>query len=639
MPNLIEIIFRGKNEVGPAAKDVQESLGGVQEAAKKTSSAFDTAMGVLAAQHIQMFSDALSGFMTGAIQEAGAAQDNMAQLEAVLKSTGGAAGITADAAMDLAGSLSEMTRFEDDAILSGENLLLTFTNIGKDIFPQATQAMLDMSQSLGQDLKSSAIQLGKALNDPIAGVTALSRVGVTFTKSQKDMIKAMVESGDVMGAQKLILQELQKEFGGSAEAAGKTFAGSLDRLRNAFGNFQETIGTALTQNEDFQKLLDKLITLVNDTATAFANLPPEVQTAIVGFIGAVAILGKIAPALISAKVLLGTFGKTAADAGTAAAGMGTKASLGSKLGIAGLVAFAGYLQGAALNAVTKWAAGVGMKAHQALGIEFPGELKKLEDAIVTKGPFSAATWQQAMVTVQSGLSGMQTMLASLVPMWQANWQQTQADLGAWATNTATAVSTWATNTATTVGTWITGMTTSFSTWATQAVLSMSTWESQALSDLNTWINQTVSAIGNWASQMITKASTVGRGIVQGIWNGIQSGWEWLKSNISASMDSLLAWVKAQLGISSPSKLFAEAVGLPIAQGIGQGFQRGMGAVGPGMGAALQPAPAFAGMGGLRGAAQFTVNGRFYSPITANERRLIGQDMRRTGEQLLDEVFK
>jgi hypothetical protein len=71
---------------------------------------------------------------------------------------------------------------------------------------------------LGTDLKGSAVQLGKALNDPIAGVGALSRVGVTFTETQKDMIKTMVEAGNVAGAQTLILDELGKEFGGSAKA-------------------------------------------------------------------------------------------------------------------------------------------------------------------------------------------------------------------------------------------------------------------------------------------------------------------------------------------------------------------------------------------------------------------------------------
>lgn len=203
---------------------------------------------------------ALGGGLGVALSEAMGAQEIMTQLDAVLKSTGGAAGVTADMATGLADSLSAVTKFEDDAILAGENMLLTFTNISKDIFPLTTQTMLDMSQAMGQDLQSSAIQVGKALNDPIAGVGALSRVGVQFTEQQKEQIKAMVEAGDVAGAQKMILSELQKEFGGSAEAAGGTFAGQLERLKNTFGNVAESIGTALLPS--VQTLADKFLGFV-----------------------------------------------------------------------------------------------------------------------------------------------------------------------------------------------------------------------------------------------------------------------------------------------------------------------------------------------------------------------------------------
>lgn len=147
--------------------------------------------------------------------------------------------------IDLAAELQNVTRYSDEETLSAENLLLTFTNIKNDVFPQATRLVQDMSTALGQDLKSSAIQLGKALQDPVNGITALKRVGVNFTDAQKDMIKSMVAAGNVAGAQKVILKELATEFGGSAVAAGKTFAGQMDILKNKFNDFQEKVGTAL----------------------------------------------------------------------------------------------------------------------------------------------------------------------------------------------------------------------------------------------------------------------------------------------------------------------------------------------------------------------------------------------------------
>jgi len=137
------------------------------------------------------------------------AEKIQAALNAVLLSTKGASGMTAESVNDLATALQNVTMFEDDAIVEGENMLLTFTGIGKDVFPDATEAMLDMSQALGQDMKGSAIQLGKALNDPIAGATALRKVGVALTDAQEEQIKAFVASGDVMSAQESHPQRIE----------------------------------------------------------------------------------------------------------------------------------------------------------------------------------------------------------------------------------------------------------------------------------------------------------------------------------------------------------------------------------------------------------------------------------------------
>lgn len=212
---------------------------------------------------------ALAGGLAASVKAAADAEEGQAALAAVLASTGGKAGVTAQMANELAASLQNVTRFEDDTILAGENLLLTFTNIGADVFPQATETMLNMAQAMGGDVKSAAIQLGKAINDPTKGMTALTRVGVTFTEQQKEQIKALQESGDLMGAQKIILAELETEFGGAARAAGNTFAGKLDILQNKFGDIMETIGGAL-------------IPVLTEVATVLADVlgSPEVQAAI-----------------------------------------------------------------------------------------------------------------------------------------------------------------------------------------------------------------------------------------------------------------------------------------------------------------------------------------------------------------------
>lgn len=173
-----------------------------------------------------------------------------------IRSTGKAAGLTAGQVGKLAERLSGLAHVDDDVIQGGANMLLTFTkirNVGPDrIFDQATAAAIDLAAAMNDGevsasgLESASIQVGKALNDPIRGVTALQRVGVSFTAQQKEQIKTMVEAGDVVGAQKLILAELRTEFGGTAAAA----ADADDKFRVWAGNVKERLGAALLDLKD-----------------------------------------------------------------------------------------------------------------------------------------------------------------------------------------------------------------------------------------------------------------------------------------------------------------------------------------------------------------------------------------------------
>lgn len=236
--NPLEIVIKGDvNDALDKIGGVKGALGGLGNVAK---GALTVGLGAAA-----LGVGALAAEFAVATKSAMEAQDVEAKLAAVLKSTKGAAGLTATEIKKMATSLQAQTKFGDEAILSGQNLLLTFTGIGKEVFPQATKTMLDMSEALGQDMKSSALQLGKALNDPVQGVSALSRVGVSFTDQQKEQIKTLVESGNKLKAQKIILAELKTEFGGAAKAAGDTFGGKIAQLENIIDDVHEKIGTAL----------------------------------------------------------------------------------------------------------------------------------------------------------------------------------------------------------------------------------------------------------------------------------------------------------------------------------------------------------------------------------------------------------
>jgi len=171
-----------------------------------------------------------------------------AQLEQRIKSTGGAAGLTAHELKQMASELQNTTNIGDEATISAQAMLLSFTNIGKDTFPRATKSVLDVATAMNsgatpsaEQLKNTSIQLGKALNDPLLGLSALTRVGVSFSEQQKEQIKGFVKSGETAKAQAMILGELEKKFGGSAEAAREADGGS-QALSNSFGDMQEQIG-------------------------------------------------------------------------------------------------------------------------------------------------------------------------------------------------------------------------------------------------------------------------------------------------------------------------------------------------------------------------------------------------------------
>ena len=172
------------------------------------------------------------------------------RISQALDSTGYAAGITADEILKLNTVLEESTAIAETYISNSSAILLTFTNISKGIFEETQKAVLDMTVAMNQGkvsletLKSTSIQVGKALNNPIKGINALARNGVKFTSQQKTQIKTLLLQNDIMGAQKIILSELKKEFGGQSEI--KDFSFTLREFGKELGNLSKDIGGALS---------------------------------------------------------------------------------------------------------------------------------------------------------------------------------------------------------------------------------------------------------------------------------------------------------------------------------------------------------------------------------------------------------
>jgi hypothetical protein len=217
-------------------------------------------------------------------------QKAIAQVEAGLKSTGEAVGFTSKQLQQMAADLQKRTLFGDEEILKDATAqLLTFTNIAGEQFERTQVAALNLATRLDGDLKSASIQLGKALNDPIANLSALSRSGIQFSEEQKKVIKSLAQTNRLAEAQTIILDELEKQYGGSAEAAAKAGAGGLKQLQNRLGDTMEEIGKQLLP------IVIKLADKINNLLTAFSKLSQETKETALGI---TLLVGAAGPMLI-----------------------------------------------------------------------------------------------------------------------------------------------------------------------------------------------------------------------------------------------------------------------------------------------------------------------------------------------------
>lgn len=264
----------GLDNLARKAKRADRELGGLSGAARRAGSAIGgigkgATLGGLGALTAGV--GALSVGLLQGFRDAASMQTMLAKTNAVIASTSGVANVSAASVLKMSDQLESLSMMDQEAILNGQNLLLTFTNIrngvgqANHIFDQATVAMVNLATALGSDPQSAAIQLGKALNDPVKGLTALGRAGVQFSTAQKDQIKSLVAAGKTMDAQKVILKELEVQFGGAAKAAGSGFEGAMFRAKDALGDLFRDVATPLLPG--FTERIEGLSTYLTNTAT------------------------------------------------------------------------------------------------------------------------------------------------------------------------------------------------------------------------------------------------------------------------------------------------------------------------------------------------------------------------------------
>lgn len=214
-----------------------------------------------------------------------AAEKAQAQLAAVLESTGQAAGQSAESLNAMALEMSRATTYSTDAINNAQTRLLSYTGVVGEQFPKAMQAVVDMSARMGMSLEQSAETIGRALDIPSQGLTALTRQGFRFTDAQKELVKQLEETGKTAEAQEIILSALESSYGGAAEAARNTFGGAMVALKNE-------INLLTTGDEGSMDALKDAVNGVIDVLRSDA-----VKSAFAGFTTGLGYLAKMATAV------------------------------------------------------------------------------------------------------------------------------------------------------------------------------------------------------------------------------------------------------------------------------------------------------------------------------------------------------
>ena len=273
----------GLNKVGRAANDASggtKALSGGLRQAATNAAAFEGPLGGVSGRLGAMSSLlgsvnpamvglglAVSGvtiFMSSAIKE----QDQFAlrnkKQEALLRSTGFAAGFAAHELDAMAKSVALNTLASVEGIKDTQNVLLSFKGISEESFRSAITLSQDMAAVMGGDSKSAALQLGKALESPTDGISALKRAGVSFSQAEKDMIRDMEESGRVAEAQTFILATLTNQIGGAgaAEADG-TLAGAVDTLSQRWQQLKVTVAEDSGAGTGMKRLANGMADIVD----------------------------------------------------------------------------------------------------------------------------------------------------------------------------------------------------------------------------------------------------------------------------------------------------------------------------------------------------------------------------------------
>ena len=178
-------------------------------------------------------------------------------------------------------------------------------------------------------------------------------------------------------------------------------------------------------------------------------------------------------------------------------------------------------------------------------------------------------------------------LVTNVPIWIENvvtfFSQLPGKIWTWLVETFNKVTTWGSN-----------MLNKAKETGTNFINNIINWVKKLPGKFSSWLNDTISKVASFASDLGQRASqagknmvdniinavknlpsqmaSIGKNIVEGVWNGITGMGSWLIDKVSSFFSGIVDGAKKALGIHSPSRVMRDQVGKYMAQGVGVGFE-------------------------------------------------------------------
>lgn len=273
------------------ATDAIDGLGQSADGAAGNTASLTSALGGLDASGVAAAAGigsasvgvvALGAGLVTAIQSAGEASGILAVTTQTIENMGSSSGVTIEGVQALATQLQQTAGVSDEATLAAAGLIARFGTLnnrvgeGNDIFDRTLLVGADVARVLGTDITSAAELLGKAVANPEVGVSRLARRFPQLTEEVQNNIVALQQSGDLLGAQRLLLDTLSGSVEGTAAAYGESLAGQIDITTESLGELAEAIGGALAPS--VVDLTSDLTSLFDSGSAAVAWADETIQS-------------------------------------------------------------------------------------------------------------------------------------------------------------------------------------------------------------------------------------------------------------------------------------------------------------------------------------------------------------------------